>query len=62
MQKHWDPILWILRYIDGSPQKELCMKDIHFQIEAYSDTMLGLLKIGMFTSGFCVFVGVNLVS
>ncbi|KAL2344341.1 hypothetical protein Fmac_005626 [Flemingia macrophylla] len=63
-ESHWHTIIWILRYIKGSPGKELVYSDRgHTNIVGYSDAnWAGDTSDKQSTSGYCVFIGGNLVS
>ncbi|KAK4406265.1 Retrovirus-related Pol polyprotein from transposon RE2 [Sesamum angolense] len=61
---HWEAALRILKYIKASPGKGLLFKRHgHVKIEAYSDAdYAGAKDDRKFTSGYCTYVGGNLVT
>lgn len=61
---HLDAVYRILRYLKGSPGKGLWFKtNGHLNVDGYSDAdWASCLDDRWSTSGFCVFVGGNLVS
>ncbi|XP_057749111.1 retrovirus-related Pol polyprotein from transposon RE1 isoform X1 [Arachis stenosperma] len=63
-QEHMDAVFRILRYLKGSPGKGLLYKKHgHLQVEAYTDAdWAGNVMDRRSTSGYCTFVGGNLVS
>ncbi|KAL5777605.1 hypothetical protein ACOSP7_010531 [Xanthoceras sorbifolium] len=63
-QEHFDAVYRILRYLKGSPGKGLIFKKYgHLQVEAYTDAdWAGSITDRRSTSGYCTFVGGNLVT
>ncbi|KAJ9550922.1 hypothetical protein OSB04_014967 [Centaurea solstitialis] len=63
-KSHMDAVYHILRYLKSAPGKGLLFKNnSHLSIEAYSDSDWARCSDDMrSTSGYCVFVGGNLVS
>ena len=63
-KEHWDAVTRIVRYIRGAPGKSLLYEDKgHTQVVGYSDAdWAGSPSNRRSTSGFCIFVGGNLVS
>ncbi|GAV59353.1 LOW QUALITY PROTEIN: hypothetical protein CFOL_v3_02884, partial [Cephalotus follicularis] len=60
---HWDVVIRILRYFKGSPGRGLLHCDQHHRVEGFSDAdWTGSPSDRRFTTGYCVFVGGNLVS
>ena len=61
---HWDAIIHILRYLKKAPGRGILYKDHgHCKIEGFSDAdWAGCPMDRRSTSGYCVFVGGNLVS
>ena len=61
---HLDAVYWILRYLKSSPGKGLMFKSHgHLNVEGYCDAnWASCLDDRRSTSGYCVFVGGNLVS
>lgn len=61
---HWDAVLRILKYLKGSPGRGLLYKDHgHLCIEGYADADWASSPLGRrFTTGYCTFVGGNLVT
>jgi hypothetical protein len=61
---HWDAVIRILKYIKGAPGKGLLYGDRgHTQIVGYSDAdWAGSPADRRSTSGYCVFIGGNLIS
>ena len=61
---HLDAVYWILRYLKSSPGKGLMFKSHgHLNVEGYCDAdWASFLDDRRSTSGYCVFVGGNLVS
>ncbi|GAV77752.1 hypothetical protein CFOL_v3_21222, partial [Cephalotus follicularis] len=61
---HWDAIIRILRYLKGSPGRGLLYCEHgHHQVEGFSDAdWAGSPSDRRPTTGYCVFVGGNLVS
>jgi len=62
--EHQEAVFKILRYLKGSPGKGLLYKNRgHLQVEAYTDAdWAGSITDRRSTSGYCTFVGGNLVS
>ncbi|KAL5732677.1 hypothetical protein ACOSQ2_032369 [Xanthoceras sorbifolium] len=62
--KHFDTVYRILRYLKRSPGKGLIFKKHgHLQVEAYTDAdWAGSVIDRRSTSGYCTFVGGNLVT
>ena len=62
--EHLEAVFRILRYLKGSPGKGLLYKNHrHLQVEAYTDAdWAGSMTDRRSTSGYCTFVGGNLVS
>ncbi|XP_020987448.1 secreted RxLR effector protein 161-like [Arachis duranensis] len=63
-REHMDAVFRILRYLKRSPRKGLLYKNYgHRQIKAYTDAdWVGNVIDRRSTSGYCTFVGGNLVS
>ncbi|XP_020959729.1 uncharacterized protein LOC110263178 [Arachis ipaensis] len=61
---HWDAAVRVLRYIKGAPGKGLLYEDKgHNQIVGYTDAdWAGSPSDRRSTSGYCVFIGGNLIS
>ena len=61
---HWDVVIHILRYIKGTPSQGVLYENIgHTQIVRYCDVnWASSLTDRRSTSGYCVFIGGNLVS
>ena len=61
---HWDVVIRILRYIEGTPGQGLLYENRgHTQIVGYCDAYWAGLPADIhFTSGYCVFIGGNLIS
>jgi transposase InsO family protein len=61
---HFEAIFRILRYLKGTPGKGLMFKNRgHIQVEAYTDAdWAGNINDRRSTSGYCTFVGGNLVT
>jgi hypothetical protein len=61
---HWDSALRILRYLKSCPGKGILFSNNgHLKVEGYTDAdWAGCLDDRKSTSGYCVFVGGNLVS
>ena len=61
---HWDAVIRVLRYIKGAPGQGLLYEDRgHTQIVGYSDAdWAGSPSDRRSTSGYCVFIGGNLIS
>ena len=61
---HWDAVVRILRYIKGSPGKGLLYENKgHTQVIGYCDAdWAGSPSDRRSTSGYCIFVGGNLIS
>ncbi|XP_071927547.1 uncharacterized mitochondrial protein AtMg00810-like isoform X1 [Coffea arabica] len=61
---HWDAVIRILRYLKSAPGKGLLYQNHgHTDIEGYSDAdWAGSASDRRSTTGYCVFVGGNLVS
>lgn len=62
--QHFDAVYRILRYLKGTPGKGLIFKKYgHLQVEAYTDAdWAGNVIDRRSTSGYCTFVGGNLVT
>ena len=62
--EHMEAVFKILRYLKGSPGKGLLYKNHgHLQVEVYTDAVwAGSVTDQRSTSGYCTFVGGNLVS
>ncbi|XP_025692522.1 uncharacterized mitochondrial protein AtMg00810-like [Arachis hypogaea] len=62
-REHMDAVFRILRYLKGSPGKELLYKNYgHLQVEAYTDAdWVGNVMDRRSTSRYCTFVEGNLV-
>lgn len=63
-QEHFEPAYRILRYLKGTPGKGLIFKKQgHLQVEVYTDAdWAGSITDRKCTSGYCTFVGGNLVT
>ena len=63
-ESHLEVVFRILRYLKSAPGKGLFfMRDNHLQVEAYTDSDYGGSVIDRrSTSGYCTFVGGNLVT
>ncbi|XP_020245284.1 uncharacterized protein LOC109823418 [Asparagus officinalis] len=63
-EQHMEAVRRILRYIKGSPGKGLWFRSFgHLRIEGYCDAdWAGCMDDRRSTTGYCVFVGGNLVS
>ena len=63
-QEHFEAVYRNLRYLKGTPEKGLLFKICgHLQIEVYIDVdWAGSITDGRSTSGYCSFVGGNLVT
>ena len=63
-QEHYDAVIRILRYLKGTPGKGLFFANNgHFQVEIYTGAdWAGSITDRRSTSGYCSFVGGNLVS
>ncbi|XP_024028916.1 uncharacterized protein LOC112093838 [Morus notabilis] len=63
-QEHFDPVYRVLRYLKGSPGRGLLFKKReHLQVETYTDAdWAGSTIDRRSTSGYCTFVGGNLVT
>lgn len=61
---HFEAIFRILRYLKGTPGKGLIFRNRgHIQVEAYTDAdWAGNINDRRSTSGYCTFVGGNLVT
>ena len=61
---HWDAVIRILRYIKGTPGHGMLYENRgHTQIVGYCDAnWAGSPVDGRSTSGYCVFIGGNLIS
>ena len=61
---HWDVVIYIHRYIKGTPSQVLLHENRgHTQIIGYCDVdRAGLPADRHSTSGYCVFIGGNLIS
>ena len=61
---HWDVVIRILRYIKGTPGQGMLYEDRgHTQIVGYTDAdWVGSPSDRRSTSGYCVFIGGNLIS
>ena len=61
---HWDAVIRILRYIKGTPSRGVLYESRgHTQIIGYCDVDWASLPADRHcTSGYCVFIGGNLVS
>ncbi|KAJ9689323.1 hypothetical protein PVL29_014817 [Vitis rotundifolia] len=61
---HWDAVIRILRYIKGTPGQGMLYEDRgHIQIVGYTDAdWAGSPLDRRSTSGYCVFIGGNLIS
>ena len=61
---HWDAVIRILRYIKNTPgQGVLYDNRGHTQVVGYTDAdWVGSPTDRRFTSGYCVFIGGNLIS
>ncbi|GAV77058.1 hypothetical protein CFOL_v3_20530 [Cephalotus follicularis] len=61
---HWQAVLHIVRYVKGAPGRGLIFRDRgHLHIAGYSDPdWAGCPVDRRSTSGYCVFLGGNLVS
>ncbi|RVW93484.1 putative mitochondrial protein [Vitis vinifera] len=61
---HWDAVIRILRYIKGAPDQGMLYEDMgHTQIVGYTDAdWAGSPSARRSTSGYCVFIGGNLIS
>ncbi|XP_071912144.1 uncharacterized mitochondrial protein AtMg00810-like [Coffea arabica] len=61
---HWDAVIRILRYLKSAPEKGFLYQNHgHTNIEGYSDAdWAGSVSDRRSTTGYCVFVGGNLVS
>ncbi|RVW27700.1 Retrovirus-related Pol polyprotein from transposon RE2 [Vitis vinifera] len=61
---HWDAVIRILRYIKGTPGQGMLYEDRgHTQIVGYTDAdWAGSPSDRRSTSGYCVFIGGNLIS
>ena len=62
--EHLEAVFRILRYLKGSPEKGLLYKNRgHLQVEIYTDAdWAGSITDRRSTSGYCTYVGGNLVS
>ena len=63
-QDHFDVVYRILRYLKGTPGKGLLFEDRgHLEVEVYTDAdWAGSVTDRRSTSGYCTFVGGNLVT
>ena len=63
-QDHFDAVYRILRYLKGTPGKGLLFEDrSHLEVEVYTDAdWAGSVTDRRSTSGYCTFVGGNLVT
>lgn len=63
-EAHFKAIFRILRYLKGTPGKGLIFRNKgHIQVEAYTDVdWEGNINDRRSTSGYCTFVGGNLVA
>ncbi len=60
---HWDAVIRILRYLKGTPGRGLLYRNYgHIQIQGYTDADWAGSYDRRSTSGYCVFMGGNLVS
>ena len=61
---HWDALIRIVRYLKGTPGKGIVYGDHGgIQIEGFTDAdWAGLLNDRKSTTGYCVFMGENLIS
>ena len=61
---HWDAVVCILRYIKGTPDQGVLYENRgHTQVVGYSDAdWAGSPTDRRSTSGYCVFIGGNLIS
>lgn len=61
---HWEALIRILRYLKGAPGRGIWYKDHgHARIEGFSDAdWTGSPSDRKSTTGYCVFVGDNLIS
>ncbi|RVW39503.1 Retrovirus-related Pol polyprotein from transposon RE2 [Vitis vinifera] len=61
---HWDAVIRILRYIKSTPGQGVLYENRgHTQVVGYTDAdWAGSPQIDVSTSGYCVFVGGNLIS
>ena len=61
---HWDAVIRIIRYIKGTPGQEVLYENKgHTQIVGYCDAdWAGSPVDKRSTSGYCVFIGGNLIS
>ena len=61
---HWDAVIRILRYVKGTPGQEVLYENKgHTQIVGYSDANWANSPTDKrSTSGYCVFIGGNLMS
>ena len=61
---HWDAVIRILRYVKGTPDQEVLYENKgHTQIVGYSDAnWTNSPTDKRSTSGYCVFIGGNLIS
>ena len=61
---HWDVVIRILRYIKGTPDQRVLYENIdHTQIVGYCDAdWVDLPADRRSTSGYCVFIGSDLIT
>ena len=61
---HWDAVICILRYIKSTPSQGVLYENRgHTQVDGYTDADWASSPTDRrFTSGYCVFIGGNLIS